>query len=77
MDINYIFSLSFSAAARISSVKMLQEDFGPKVTQVLTLGSCYFYATSDNNQPWEDYTPKVEEPKEEVRNIFFSQHSLA
>ncbi|XP_037788760.1 LOW QUALITY PROTEIN: uncharacterized protein LOC119584297 [Penaeus monodon] len=78
---SYIKKEDFTAAARISSVKMLQEDFGPKVTQVLTLGSCYFYATSDNNQPWEDYTPKVEEPKEEVkirirylRNPYFDDH---
>ncbi|XP_063588712.1 small ribosomal subunit protein mS27-like [Penaeus indicus] len=77
----YIKKEDFTAAARISSVKMLQEDFGPKVTQVLTLASCYFYATSDNNQPWEDYTPKVEEPKEEVkirirylRNPYFDDH---
>ncbi|XP_042870694.1 uncharacterized protein LOC122252332 [Penaeus japonicus] len=78
---SYIKKKDFTAAARVSSVKMLQEDFGPKLTQVLTLASCYFYATSDNNEPWEDYTPKVEEPKEEVkirirylRNPYFDDH---
>lgn len=46
---------------------MLQEDFGPALTQALVLTSCYRYITTEDKQPWEDYTPKVEEPKEEVR----------
>lgn len=55
------------AAARVATYLMLQEDFGGPLTQALVLASCYRYITSEDKQPWEDYTPKVEEPKEEVR----------
>lgn len=46
---------------------MLQEEYGSSLTQALALASCYRYITCEDKQPWEDYTPKVEEPKEEVR----------
>ncbi|XP_045619890.2 small ribosomal subunit protein mS27 [Procambarus clarkii] len=72
---------NYTAAARVASVNMLQEDFGPLLTKTLTLASCFLYATSDDNQPWEDYTLQVEEPKEEVkirvrylRNPYFDDH---
>ncbi|XP_050723142.1 uncharacterized protein LOC127001934 [Eriocheir sinensis] len=71
----------YTAAARVASYLMLQEDFGPPLTQALVLASCYRYVTSEDKQPWEDYTPKVEEPKEEVkirvkylRNPYFDDH---
>ncbi|KAK8399354.1 hypothetical protein O3P69_003459 [Scylla paramamosain] len=71
----------YTAAARVASYLMLQEDFGPHLTQALALASCYYYITSEDNQPWEDYTPKVEEPKEEVkirvkflRNPYYDDH---
>ncbi|MPC48254.1 28S ribosomal protein S27, mitochondrial [Portunus trituberculatus] len=71
----------YTAAARVASYLMLQEDFGPPLTQALALASCYHYITSEDKQPWQDYTPKVEEPKEEVkirvkflRNPYFDDH---
>ncbi|KAG0722652.1 28S ribosomal protein S27, mitochondrial [Chionoecetes opilio] len=69
------------AAARVAVYLMLQEDFGPPLTQALVLASCYCYTTTQDNQPWEDYMPKVEEPQEEVkirvkflRNPYFDDH---
>ncbi|XP_071536654.1 uncharacterized protein [Panulirus ornatus] len=71
----------YTAAARVASCNMLQEDFGPTLTQMLTLASCFSYISSDDNQPWEDYTPQLEEPEEEVkirirylRNPYFDDH---
>ncbi|XP_042239823.1 uncharacterized protein LOC121877928 [Homarus americanus] len=72
---------NYTAAARVASIHMLQEDFGSSLTQALTLASCYSYVTSEENQPWEDYTPQVEQPEEEVkirvkflRNPYFDDH---
>lgn len=71
----------YTAAARVAAYLMHQEDFGPPLTQALVLASCYQYAITKDNQPWEDYTPKVEEPEEEVllrvrylRNPYFDDH---
>ncbi|KAK8729833.1 hypothetical protein OTU49_008348 [Cherax quadricarinatus] len=80
MDI-FLEQKNYTAAARVASLNMLQEDFGPLLTQMLTLASCFSYITSDENQPWVNYTPQVEEPKEEVkirvrylRNPYFDDH---
>ncbi|KAK3869229.1 hypothetical protein Pcinc_025458 [Petrolisthes cinctipes] len=72
---------NYTAAARVASVNMLQEDFGPPLTQTLALASCFAYVTCENNQPWINYKPKPEEPAEEVkirvkylRNPYFDDH---
>lgn len=77
----FIKEKNYTAAARVASVLMLQEDFGPPLTQVLAIASCYSYLKSEENLPWEDYTVKLEEPEEEVkikipylRNPYFDDH---
>ncbi|XP_066973114.1 small ribosomal subunit protein mS27 [Macrobrachium rosenbergii] len=77
----FIEEKNYTAAARVASVLMLQEDFGPPLTQALAMASCYLYATSTENLPWEDYTVKIEEPEEELkiripylRNPYFDDH---
>ncbi|XP_064096521.1 small ribosomal subunit protein mS27-like [Macrobrachium nipponense] len=77
----FIEEKNYTAAARVASVLMLQEDFGPPLTQALAMASCYLYATSTENLPWEDYTVKIAEPEEELkiripylRNPYFDDH---
>lgn len=77
----FIEEKNYTAAARVASVLMLQEDFGPPLTQALAMASCYLFATSTENLPWEDYTVKIEEPEEELkiripylRNPYFDDH---
>ncbi|KAB7506173.1 28S ribosomal protein S27, mitochondrial [Armadillidium nasatum] len=77
----FIKESNFTAASRIASMLMLQEDFGPPLTRSLVLLSCFKYAFNENeNEPWTDYH-KIEEPEEEVkiivkyiRNAFFDDH---
>ncbi|KAK7067030.1 hypothetical protein SK128_023255, partial [Halocaridina rubra] len=77
----YLEDKNYTAAARVASVQMLQEDFGPPLTQTLTILSCYAYYKSEENLPWEEYSMELPEPEEEVkvriqfkRNPYFDDH---
>ncbi|XP_068234741.1 uncharacterized protein [Palaemon carinicauda] len=77
----FIEEKNYTAAAHVASTLMMQEDFGPPLTQALVIASCYLYTTSTENLPWEDYTVKIEEPEEELkirvpylRNPYFDDH---
>ncbi|XP_076050727.1 uncharacterized protein LOC143031130 [Oratosquilla oratoria] len=58
---------NYTAAARVAAYLMLQEDFGPALSQALALAACHHYVTAENNEEWVDYEVKPEEPVEEVK----------
>lgn len=75
----YIKKEDFTAAAKIASLLMLQEDFQHPIANALALYSCHKYL--ENPQNWIVPEQTIDEPKEEVkvrvkylRNPYFDDH---
>ena len=45
---------------------MLQEDYGPEITQRMAVLSCLKWIFNEENSEWVDHHPLPEEPEEEV-----------
>lgn len=57
-------------AAKVASLLMLEEDFGPSTSQYFALVSCLAYLQNPSPDPWDSNLPKEsKEDEEEVCTI--------